>query len=148
LVLEFALFATDVARIAEVDVSLGIERQVVGAIEHLVLVLVGERLDLAVFSDTDAPIAAGVRSLASDQSTLAVELQPVRSPGRIAEHRRFAGRWVVFHNPIADIAEVNAAVGSLARAFGEFSFEPKPLDLGVIGNELGFISACNRWKQQ
>src|SRR5262249_34907606 len=138
---EFEFFVADVSWIGEVDSPLRIERQVVRTVESLVVVLLRQALYFAVLvRDADSSIAAGVRTFARNKPANLVELQPVRPAGGIAENSRLLGRRVELHDPIPNVAEVDARVRPETRAFRELAVAPEFLQLGFGREELCVVA--------
>ncbi len=94
--IELARLGADVARVGDVHAALAIDGDVVGAVEPLVVVVVGERANRAVaVGDRDAAAAAGVGPLGDDQAAASVEDHAVGAAARLAEDggsTGFAGR--------------------------------------------------------
>src|SRR5205823_7574141 len=114
-----------VAGVGEVNAALRVDGQVVGAVEPLALPAVGEHADGAVFfGNGDAAIAARIRPLGRDETSLRVEVEPVRAAAGLAVDGRATGARVVGHDSVADVREVNTAVRPVGRSLGEAAVAP------------------------
>ena len=83
----------------------------------------------------DAAVAAGVGPFAGDEPALRVEVEPVGPAARVAELGRLAGLRVELHDAVADVGEVDAAVGAVGRPFGELALAPELFELGPVRDD-------------
>src|SRR5207244_320953 len=108
----------------------------VGTVEALAVPALREYAHGAVFfGDGDTPIAPGVSPLGRDQSALRIKIETVRPAARLAIDGRLAGGRAIAHDPIADIAEINAKLRPARRPLGELTFAPQLFQLGPGWND-------------
>ena len=94
--IELARLVADVARVGDIDPAVAIDGDVVGAVEPLVVVVVGQRANGSIaLGDRDPPAAASVGPLGDDQPAALVENHAVGPAARLAEDRGAAGPRVV-----------------------------------------------------
>ena len=104
-------------RVAEIDRAVGLNDDIVGTVEPLAVITVGEhREGTVVLGAGDAAVSL----LATDQPPRAVHGVTVGIAGGLAEDAHRPGRLVVTHDPIVgDVAEDQVPPGGkVRRAFG------------------------------
>ena len=95
-----------VARIGEVNVPLGVDGEVVGAVESFPLPFVRKSPPCAVqVHDRDPPAAARVRAFADHEAALSVEFHAVGAAARVAEDRRPVRLRIEVHDAVPDVAQ-------------------------------------------
>src|SRR5205823_6733093 len=95
--------------------------------------------------DGDAPIAAGVRPLRGDESALVIEVEPIGPAAGFMKLGGLAGARIELHDAIADVREVDAAIGAISRPFGELAVGPERFELRVLGDDGLGVNAQRRY---
>ena len=109
--IEITRLGADVARVGDKDMSIAIDGYIIGAVELLVVVVVGERANRTVAGgDRNAAAAAVVGALGDDQPAELIPNQPVGPAARLAEYRSPAAPRVKTEDPVADVGKKDRAV--------------------------------------
>ena len=112
----FHVIPVPVARITEVDPTLGIHREVIGRIESFPLIVTSKHRNHSILFSPGHPT---VPALTGHQVSLVIKKKPIRSPGGSAEDMHDPGR-VTAHDPIiSNIGEIHIARRMPCGAFGE-----------------------------
>ena len=125
----FVVRENAVRRIGKPDRSVRSDDGVVGAVQALALVVVGDDSQAAVvLGPDDAPTTV----LARDQPALAIDGVAIRVVGRLAKHADRAVALVVSQHPVVgDVREDEVARGGeVRRALGPSRAGPEALDVG------------------
>src|SRR5207249_5013004 len=116
-------------------------------VEAFSLPALGQDSHRAVFfSYGDAPIATGISPLGRDEPALRIEIQAIGPAARLAVDRGLAGGRAIAHDPIADVAEIDAKPRPTRRPLGELPLDPQLLQLRPDRNDGIFRGgglACN-----
>ena len=127
----FLNFVADIAWVAEINLPVRQDHEVVGREVASAVEFAGEHFQFSVGKDFAKRHEAVVRPAAGDQPAGSVEHQPVALAGGGTVDSRFAGLGIEFVNLAGgafaawDVAEIHRTVGSDGDAFGEFAFVPK-----------------------
>ena len=113
--------------------------EVVGAVEFLSVVAVGQDNDLSVlFGARDPAPAVGGVPFACEKPSAGVKLETVRAAARLAEYAHLAAFGVVNHDAVVrDIGEENVASPIHHRTFGEPEARSHLLKNGILRNDSG-----------
>src|SRR5690606_27105660 len=109
-------FHIAIPRVGEVDAALGMHPQVVGAVELLAIVCIGQYGDFTAGADRGH---AASLSFASQQVAIAIEEQAVGSAAIFAERGELAVRAPAVDSVVGNIREVDVPLGIDGGAFGK-----------------------------
>ena len=143
--IEIARLVADVAGVGDIDPSLAIDGDIVGAVEPLAIVSRSASVRTVpsrsvIETRRPPPVLAPSATI---EPAAAIEDQPVGPAARLAEDRRLAALGVEPEDPVADVGEQDRAVLVQRPAFGELPFaedllqlRPGRDDAGGVGRRL------------
>ena len=127
LLVQLEVLALRIARVGEVDAALAVDGEVVGAVEPLALIAVGEDGAPAVLLDAGhAPAARAAVAFAGDEQAVAVEGEAVGGGGVRPVHRDRSPASELQRAVRGDVLEEQVAVRMPGRPLAELRGRPRP----------------------